>query len=200
MSKIILFIFPLVLFFSNFQTGPQEEVKIKKGVKKQIELNIGDEGPSFYLRDLNGEGVFLRDYTGEILRKPWLERPKHIVILSFFATYCIPCKKELPLLQKIHDDYSSKGVKVFLIDIMEKKEIVISFLEELKVNLPVLMDTYGVVAEKYGVTTLPRLFILDRNGKIALKRRGLESEEEFVESVRGTLDKLLKAEEIREEG
>ena len=159
----------LVLFLVSVGFGEQEAPK------------IGDQASSFYLKTLEGKDFFLRDYCGE-LRPPVIKKKQHVVVLSFFATWCGPCKREIPHLEKIYKRYKSKDVKVVLIDVEEKPPKVSEFLKELQVDLPVLIDRYAAVKQRYGIESLPTLFLIGKEGKIRDIRIGYkEGDEEEVE-------------------
>ena len=154
-------------------------------IKEIDTLKINDPAPRFILRNLAGNDIFIRDYCGE-LRQPWKNKVQHVVILSFFTTYCKPCLKEIPVLEEIVQKYKNNDLKVFLIDLKEKQEIVNKFVTEKKFKLPVLLDRYGVVAKKYKVTSVPRIFILSRDGKLIWMTRG------YSENLGSELGKVLK--------
>ena len=82
-------------------------------------IKINDTAPKFVLQSLEGEHVFLRDYCGE-LRQPWKNKIKYIVILSFFTTYCQPCLKEIPELEKLSEKFHNKELKIFLVFYLKK--------------------------------------------------------------------------------
>ena len=84
-------------------------------------LRVGCEAPVFSLPDAENNYVFLRDLCGKKLRKPWIKKEKQVVVLSFFATWCAPCQKEIPYLMQIQEQYKSQKVKVFLIDVGESR-------------------------------------------------------------------------------
>ena len=103
------------------------------------------------------------------------------IIMDMYTTWCGPCKKELPdiyALSQIH-----KNVSFYLIDVsnleqngkklMEKPEDVIALLEKLKINLPVLMDKYGLIAEKYGAFLLPNTVIINPDGVLIFEQTGI---------------------------
>ena len=141
-----------VIALNIFQSSPvfaQQADSVKKA------LAVGDAAPKLVLRDLSGEYIYLSDYTGKELRQPWKQREKHVVVLSFFATWCIPCRTEIPILGEIAANFADKPLKIFLVDLNEKAELIVPFIEEFNVSIQVLMDQYGVVAEKYGVFAMP---------------------------------------------
>lgn len=155
------------------------------------ELLIGSEAPGFSLPDLNNEYVFLRDYCGEKLRKPYAKKEKQVVVISFFATWCVPCKKEIPHLMKLEERFKNKPVKFFLIDVGETKDKVEPFLTENNITLPVLIDQYQVTSKKYGATSLPRLTVIDKQGKVQKYKKGFEEAEPFEAEMEALLNELI---------
>ena len=160
--------------------------------RKANSLQIGDKAPTFYLKDIQNNDVFLRDYCGEKLRKPWKNKEKYVIVLSFWATWCAPCQKEIPVLQDIMDEYSGKNIKSFLIAVGEKKEKVAPFAQKKKFRFPVLLDMYSMVStKKYQVPALPRLFVIDQNGIIRHIEEGFKGEQHLRTELKTVLDKLL---------
>ena len=88
----------------------------------------GSPAPTFSLPDLEQNYISLRDYCGEKLRKPWKNKEKHVVIISFFATWCKPCMEEIPHLEAIAQKYRNRHVKIFLIDVGEETQKVADFI------------------------------------------------------------------------
>ncbi len=154
-------------------------------------LCIGCPAPTFSLPTLEQEYVSLRDFCGEKLRKPWINKIKQIVVISFFATWCEPCKKEIPYLTRLKDEYRDKPVKFFLIDVGEEPEKISQFIADEKIELPVLIDRYKKTAEKYDALVLPRLYVLDKNGRIQRKQRGFLNPEDFEIEMREIINMLL---------
>jgi thiol-disulfide isomerase/thioredoxin len=154
-------------------------------------VKIGDPAPVFSLPDLNNNYIFLRDYSGEKLRKPWKNKTKYVVVSSFFATWCGPCKKEIPYLEKLQKEYKDKDIKFFLIDVGEERAKVNEFLQKNPLKLTVLHDRYQQTAEKYGATSLPRLIVIDKNGTIRLIKKGFKDGESFLKEMRTLVEKLL---------
>ncbi|MBD3287846.1 redoxin domain-containing protein [candidate division KSB1 bacterium] len=151
--------------------------------ENQLELNRS--APIFVLRDLNGNDVFLRDYCGD-LRQPWKNKIQHVVILSFFTSYCQPCLKEIPILEKFAINYKDQDLKIFLLNLGESAETVQRYLNDKGFKLPVLLDKYAVVAKKYQVTSVPGIFVIDRAGNLIWKSKG------YNPDLADSLDKVLE--------
>ena len=153
------------------------------------ELKVGDEAPTFFVRDLQEKNFFLSD----TLR---LEKP---TVLSFFATWCGPCRLEMPVLDTLSQSYSD--INFYLVDVSgltqgkskmkEDPEKVKIMVESLGVTLQVLMDKYGKVAEKYGVKSLPRLVVIDQKSKVHYIHDGYAPGDE--KKLKEVLDKLVDA-------
>ena len=153
------------------------------------ELKVGDEAPTFFVRDLQEKNFFLSDTLK--LGKP--------TVLSFFATWCGPCRLEMPVLDTLSQSY--KNINFYLVDVSgltqgkskmkEDPEKVKIMVESLGVTLQVLMDKYGKVAEKYGVKSLPRLIVIDQKSTVHYIHDGYEPGDE--NKLKEVLDKLADA-------
>ena len=147
------------------------------------ELKVGDPAPTFFVRDLTEKSFFLSDTLK--LGKP--------IVLSFFATHCIPCRAEMPQLDTLSREYTN--VNFYLVDVSGKiKEDPVKVKElvtKLGVNLQVLMDKYGKVAEKYSVKSLPRLVVIDQKSKVNHIHDGYVPGDE--NKLKEILDKLTDA-------
>jgi peroxiredoxin len=162
----MLKVIPVVLCLSAMYLQAAQSDKITV-------LSAGSKAPTFSLPALDGERVALRTYCGDTLNKPQINPFRHIVILSFWATYCEPCKKEIPELISIAQKYSADSVKVFCISIDKEGASKVSpVVTERKYTLPILLDPYCKTAERYGVTSLPALFIIDPLGNISYSSSG----------------------------
>jgi len=173
----------LLLFTVTFITAQDKSA--------EDSLKVGDPAPTFSLPDLENNYVFLRDYCGAELRKPWINKTKHVVVLSFFATWCAPCKKEIPFLEKLMDEYEGKPIKFYLIDVGEDPEKIRQFINKSDVRLPVLIDRYMRTADKYGATALPRLAVIDKEGRIIKLERGFSNGPEFISGMRALLSRHI---------
>ncbi|MSR58160.1 MAG: TlpA family protein disulfide reductase [Planctomycetaceae bacterium] len=116
---------------------------------------VGKTAPEFELPMLEGGPFRLATQRGRI------------VVLDFFTTWCGPCLEELPHVDQVRRDFAQAGVQVVAVNMEEAAPRVASLLERRKLQLPVALDRDGAVAAKYSVTTIPQLFVIDREGKIA---------------------------------
>ena len=155
------------------------------------DLLINDDAPVFSLPDLEGNYVFLRDFCGGTLRKPWINKEKKAIVISFFATWCVPCKKEIPYLMQLEDQFKEQPVKFILIDVGENKEKVKPFLRQENIDLTVLFDQYQVVSKKYGATSLPRLVVLSKEGKVKKYQKGFENPDLFMTDMQNLIGELV---------
>ena len=145
------------------------------------ELKVGDDAPTFFVRDLKEKNFFFSDTLK-------LGRP---TVLSFFATWCGPCRLEMPVLDTLSQSYND--IDFYLINVSglegKKKEDPVevkALLEELGVTLPVLMDKYGNAAQKYDALILPRLVVID-SSKIVYAHTGYEEgdDKKLIEILNG---------------
>jgi peroxiredoxin len=136
---------------------------------------LGREAPDFTLRDLDGRRIQLSTMRGKI------------VLLDFWATWCGPCRAEMPIVKKITDDYSARGLEAWGIS-DEKVTVVKEWLAHNPWNLPVLSDAENRVSEQFQVQGIPALLIIGRDGKILSYYTGTQSEQ----SLRSVIDLALK--------
>ena len=168
-----------------------------------LTLKPGDIAPSWALMYAPAKFEFLKNWTverGSKLRKFKSQPNRHVVVVSFFATWCKPCMKELPLLQNLYQKYDGQRVKWFLVDITEASRtspgfedspVAAPFLAKKGITMPILNDNRGVAKERYGAKTLPRLFVIDKFQTIRLTKRGFHEGEDFEGEIAGIVDELL---------
>ena len=136
------------------------------------------EAPEFTLKDADGKVVHLSDYKGKV------------VILDFWATWCGPCKIEIPWFMELQRADKDKGLEVLGVAMDDEGwETVKPFLADLGVNYRVVMGNDQTAQLYGGVDALPTTFLIDRAGKIAAVHVGLTSKKEIVDGV----EQLLQA-------
>ena len=157
-------------------------------------LKKGVTAPLFSLPTLTGKREMLSVWAGENLSKPYINDKKHTVIISFWATYCVPCKKEIPQLHEFYDMYKDKDIKVFLISIDSKGAAIVKpHVESAGYTLPVLLDPYKRTADRYGVKSVPSLFVINKEGKIIYSAKGLKQDENLIEILENVIFKSGEA-------
>lgn len=131
---------------------------------------IGNQAINFQLEDLNGRTVSLSEIRG------------NPVILNFWATWCGPCRSEMPLLQQIHETWKDRGLILLEIDIQESAAAVQKFMIDNNLTLTTLLDNDGRVTNLYGISAIPTTFFIDKDGIIRQIVRGAFPNKELIES------------------
>lgn len=165
---------------------------------KRDTLVVGMEAPTFVvLNALTDEPIFLRDFTGKELRTGSKNQVRHAVVVSFWASWCGPCKTEIPLLTKMAEDFKDLPVKIFLMNTMESMgftaDSVRSTIKDRGYTLPCLVDNTGMVARRYTVRGLPMIVVIDKFGTVRKVNRGYH--DNFDAEIRTLLKQLLKEEQ-----
>lgn len=116
--------------------------------------------PEFSLADLAGKKVQLKAFRGRL------------VFLNFFATWCDPCREEMPAMERLFRTHQDNGFVVVAVNLQESAKTVRPFVEELKLSFPIVLDTEGAVTREYGVRALPVSFLVGRDGNIRWRAIG----------------------------
>lgn len=117
-------------------------------------LKVGDPAPDFLLAQLGGDPVQLSKLRGKT------------VLINFWATWCAPCKEEMPILQQFYQKYRSENVVVLAVNVRDSAEAAKGYFKDNNLNMPVLLDYTGEVPGGYRVTGYPESYIVDKNGNI----------------------------------
>ena len=134
--------------------------------------------PEFALKDLNGRTVRLRAYRGKV------------VVINFWATWCPPCRAEMPDLIRLQREYASHGLQIIGITFPpESKTRVQRFARSLKVNYPIILGTRQIRDRFSSEETLPLTVVIDRDGKVNDIISGILLPEEFDEKIKPLLMK-----------
>jgi thiol-disulfide isomerase/thioredoxin len=149
-----------------------------------VKSRVNKAAVDFTLNDLGGKPVKLSDQKGKV------------VVIDFWATWCGPCKRSFPTLQKTYDKYrANTGVAIYALNTWERvagserKALVEKFMADNKYTFPVLYDESFV--EKYGVDGIPTKFVIDKKGNIAFKSVGFSGADEMERELKMQLDLLL---------
>ena len=132
--------------------------------------------PEFVLQDASGKTLKLSDFKGKV------------VLLDFWATWCMPCKIEIPWFMEFQRKYKDRGFSVIGVSMDESGwEVVKPFIEEMKINYPVVIGTPETAEAYDGVEVLPTTFLIDKQGRIVTSHMGLVSKDEFEKTIQDLL-------------
>jgi len=133
--------------------------------------------PDFALKDLNGNILRLSDLRGRV------------VVLNFFATWCGPCRREIPELVRLYEKFRDKGLEIIGVLLDQEGEAVLKpFVRQYRITYPIVLGTRKVALDYGGIKEIPTTFFIDRNGRISSYFVGLQPSHVIDESVK----KLLK--------
>jgi peroxiredoxin len=142
----------------------------------KVSQSQGNLAPEFELASLSGQNVKLSSYRGKA------------VLLNFWATWCAPCKIEMPWFVDLYKQYQPQGLEIVGVAMDDSgKDEIERFAKEMKVNYTVLQGTEKVGDAYGGVEFLPETFIIDRNGKIVKTLFGIHSESDFEDGIKQAL-------------
>lgn len=130
-------------------------------------LDIGSLAPDFILNSLNGKQIQLSSFRGQ-----------KATVINFWATWCPPCREEMPLFDDVYLSNKDK-IEILGINLQESKTAINDFLEEIPVTYPLLLDPNREVKELYNVFTQPVTYFIDKDGIIADKKFGPLTEREI---------------------
>jgi len=148
----------------NFARGPRNG-QVMGGIAPDFDLQAID-GSTFKLSSLRGKAV----------------------LLNFWATYCEPCKVEMPWFVELQKEYGPQGLQVVGLAMDDAStEDVLAFAKKMGVNYPILLGKETVAQSYGGIGVLPTTFFLDRNGRVIAREFGLQSRSIFVEHIKDAL-------------
>ncbi len=144
--------------------------------RDSLAAGTGKAAPDWALKNVDGKTVKLSDYKGKV------------VILDFWATWCPPCRAEIPSFVELYKKYSQDGLVVVGVSVDEEGPSVVKpFIKRNKIEYPIVMAD-GKIEQAYGgVEAIPTTFIINREGKIVNKHVGLTSKEEFEKEIKPLL-------------
>ncbi len=128
----------------------------------KVSPEVGYLAPDFALPSLDGKMVRLSDLRG-----------KKGVFINFWATWCPPCRLEMPTIEKVYQDYKSRGLEILAVSIdAGPKGAIESFMRELKLTFPVVLDPEMEVMRRYKFFALPSSVLIDKQGIVRFKEQG----------------------------
>lgn len=117
-------------------------------------VEVGQTAPSFELASLAGESVSLDAHAGKVR------------LVNFWASWCEPCRHELPALNALREEYKEQGFEIIGISVDSEPDNAKAFIEQRPVNYPVVLDEDFKTAKQYAAQAMPMSYIVDRDGKV----------------------------------
>lgn len=118
------------------------------------------KAPNFTLKSREGKNIKLSELRGKV------------VMLNFWASWCGPCRQEMPLLEKIYKKYQRLGFTLLGVNVEQDSNAAKNYLKDIKVSFPILFDTTNKTSKLYNVSAMPTTIIIDRNGNMRFLHKG----------------------------
>ena len=168
-SVLILFSCAVLLLALSGCSEPESELQPVAATPTQ-----GQPAPNFTLTDMEGAEVSLDGLRGKV------------VIVNFWATWCPPCREEMPSMEKLHQQFKDQGLVILAVNVEKDRAALKNFLQQHGYSFPVLHDSKSAVQNLYKVFRFPESFIIDRNGQVVQKVIGA------IDWTSGPVTKLIK--------
>ena len=178
---VVLFVAAILIMVDHYYETPMTlaDVQLPPGVNTEKSA-VGFKAPAFTVRNLKGNRVQLADHKGKV------------VILNLWATWCGPCRVEMPGLENLYRRYRSEGLEILAVSLDKgSSDKVQIFADQYRLSFPVLLDSDGQVESRYHTLTIPTTYVIDKKGMVVAEVDGAknwESEQTFE-----ALEYLLKA-------
>lgn len=173
-----LFILAFAIFFIvNNDWNGEEQGPYPPNYKAKTDPSSRTEAPNFELPDLEGSQVSLSDYKGKV------------IIIDFWATWCAPCRKAIPELIELKNEYADKGVEIIGISLdTDTKDNVDPFVEKMEINYPVVYGNTRITQSFGGIQSIPTSFVIDKQGRIFSRYTGYVNKQVYENDI----NKLIK--------
>ena len=135
---------------------------------------VSGPAPAFALGAMGGSTVDLAQYKGQV------------VMINFWATWCGPCRQEMPILEQLHKKYKPMGFTMIGVNVEPDSKGAVDWLKATPVTFPILFDTESKVSKLYSVSGMPSTVIVDRKGNLRWLHRGYKpgDENEYLDQIR----------------
>lgn len=158
LRSVILLVMTGAIIFTIYNALTKEQSEV---------LQVGDKAPDFTLTDLNGQRQQLSEYRGQG------------VFVNFWGTWCKPCEKEFPLMEKQYQNYKDQGVQILAVNIAQSDYEVKQYAEQKNLTFPIVIDKNKSVMEAYNIRPLPTTMLINPDGDIVKIITGEMSEEDI---------------------
>jgi peroxiredoxin len=171
---IVILAVTFMLYMGRRMAGPPRPGGVVKGSALIGEVR-GQQAPDFELHSIDGRTIRLSDYRGKA------------VLLNFWATYCGPCKIEMPWFEELNKQYEPQGLVIIGVALDESQDDVEKFVQQMGVHYTIVMGREAVADAYGGIQFLPGTFYIDRNGKIVERVFGLAGHGDIEQNIKRSL-------------
>lgn len=148
-------IFSLATLTASLSFAGQARYKIPQSLFSAFGVEAGSQRiESVVLPDLSGKMVVSDKLSGKL------------TLLVFWASWCVDCRREMPTLAKLYQQFQDKGLHVLAVDLMEPPEIPRAFQKRFSLDFPILLDLTGEVGRRFGLHAIPAIYLLDGQNRI----------------------------------
>ena len=151
-KSLIFFLFGMIIFSPSASATSVTAEEFRQMGLQPPKQRL--ESIDFELEDLSGATRRLSDYKGKV------------VFLNFWATWCGPCRSEMPSMEKLYRRFKDEGLEIVAVNLQEDRSSVQGFVDEYGLSFPVLLDSTGRVGATYGARSIPTTYIVDRDGLV----------------------------------
>ena len=139
--------------------------------------SLSGAAPDFTLKSRNGGNLRLAELRGEV------------VLVNFWASWCGPCREEMPKLEELHNTFKDLGFTMIGINLDQTPALSKKLLKDITVTFPILFDPENNISEAYGVESMPSTFLVDKNGNWRFLHKGYKAgyEDDYAEQIKALL-------------
>jgi len=130
------------------------------GIASAALSNAADAAPDFTLKSTHGDNLRLSEHRGEV------------ILLNFWASWCGPCRQEMPILNTLHQRYNKLGFSVVGVNVDKDSSLADKLLKDIPVTFAVLLDNTGAVSSSYNISAMPTSVLIDRDGNMRFLHKG----------------------------
>jgi len=154
LSRYELLLWSLIIALAGSAWPAWAQSKINYKVIPNLEpMKDSAPTPDFSLPNPAGKKITLKDFRGKV------------IFLNFWASWCVPCREEMPDMERLYQEFKDKNFVVFAVNVKDRRQDAINFVKELKLTYPIVLDPEGQVGLLYGAWGLPTTYLIGPKGE-----------------------------------